>query len=146
MAFLDETGLGELWSLIKAEDAKGAKIATVSYAGTETYGKDNPNSVTFDFAPDFVMFTGYTLNEKWYQIDKYTGTNTYRYTRMIDMSVMPTSYTQGYGFGYDNNPYGKKSEDGKTISWYQHGVGATAQYQYNTSGIVHYLMAIKIGG
>ena len=50
MAFLDETGLAELWSLIKGEDAEflasalsaDVKIGTGSYTGTGTYGTIQP--------------------------------------------------------------------------------------------------------
>lgn len=55
MAFLDETGLAALWSLIKAEDAKGAKIATGSYVGTGKYGEANAVTLTFDFEPKFLL-------------------------------------------------------------------------------------------
>ena len=66
MAFLDETGLAELWSLVKAEDAKGVKIAAGSYVGTGTYGSSNPNSLTFDFVPKIVMlFTDKTGRIQW---------------------------------------------------------------------------------
>lgn len=55
MAYLDETGLAELWRLIKAEDAKAPKIATGSYVGTGTYGSSNPCSLTFDFVPTIIF-------------------------------------------------------------------------------------------
>ena len=35
-----------------------AKIATGSYIGTGTYGRSNPNSLTFDFEPKFVAVFG----------------------------------------------------------------------------------------
>ena len=57
MAFLDETGLAELWSLIKAEDAKDAKIVTGTYTGAGTYGSANPNSLTFGFVPKLIVLT-----------------------------------------------------------------------------------------
>ena len=34
------------------------KIQTGSYVGTNTYGADNPNSLTFNFAPKFVIIVG----------------------------------------------------------------------------------------
>lgn len=59
MAFLDEVGLAELWSLIQAEDenlvASSVKIATGSYKGTGTSGSSNKNSLTFDFKPKVVF-------------------------------------------------------------------------------------------
>lgn len=35
-----------------------SKIATGSYVGTGTYGKDNPNTLIFDFTPEVVVITG----------------------------------------------------------------------------------------
>ena len=55
MAFLDETGLAELWTLVKAEDAERAEIEVKSYTGTGTYGSANPNSLTFNFVPKIVF-------------------------------------------------------------------------------------------
>jgi hypothetical protein len=59
MAFLDGTGLAELWSLVKAEDAKLAavdvKIETGTYSGTDKYGASNPNTLTFGFVPAAVI-------------------------------------------------------------------------------------------
>lgn len=52
MAFLDETGLAELWAQTRAADVK---IATGSYIGTGTIGPSNPNSLTFDFAPRMLV-------------------------------------------------------------------------------------------
>lgn len=58
MAFLDETGLAELWELIKAEDAKDAKIVLGSYVGTGTANA----SLTFGFVPKLVIISGYVHN------------------------------------------------------------------------------------
>ena len=55
MAFLDETGLAELWSLIKAEDAKAPKVVVGTYVGTGTYGSSNPVTVNVGFAPKLFM-------------------------------------------------------------------------------------------
>ena len=38
------------------------KIQTGSYVGTGTYGVDNPNSLTFDFVPKFVIVTPDLVN------------------------------------------------------------------------------------
>lgn len=72
MAFLDETGLAELWSLIQEEDADvtaamtafantKAQVAYGSYSGTGTYGSGNPSVMTFNFEPKLVVIcsTGY---------------------------------------------------------------------------------------
>lgn len=53
MAFLDETGLAELWKLIKAEDAStisgSPKIETGSYTGTGYNDGEHGTSVTLNF-------------------------------------------------------------------------------------------------
>ena len=64
MAFLDETGLAELWSLITAEDAEtlsaaisaSPKIETGSYTGTNSKSK----ALTFNFTPKVVLISGGT--------------------------------------------------------------------------------------
>lgn len=52
MAFLNEEGLAELWSLIRAKDLK---MKAGSYVGKGKYGKNNPNSLTFDFEPKLLV-------------------------------------------------------------------------------------------
>ena len=67
MAFLDETGLAELWKLIQDEDADvaalvntKAKIVTGSYAGTGASGYTR--TITIGFKPKFVMVSIASLN------------------------------------------------------------------------------------
>lgn len=67
-----DDALSAIKTLIDGANANAnakAKIATGSYTGTGTYGKSNPNSLTFDFVPKFVAFSstrytafGYLLN------------------------------------------------------------------------------------
>lgn len=40
----------------------GVRIATGSYVGTGTYGEDNPNSLTFEFEPKFLIVQRSTTN------------------------------------------------------------------------------------
>ena len=54
MAFLDETGLAELWAIIGDKYDSRANVAIGSYVGTGVCGADNPNSITFDFEPKMV--------------------------------------------------------------------------------------------
>lgn len=39
----------------------GARIVEGSYKGTGTYGKENPNTLTFDFCPKLVVFSGVAI-------------------------------------------------------------------------------------
>lgn len=134
MAFLDETGLAELWSLITAEDDKLAaadvKIATGSYSGTGKYGSGNPTSLTFDFAPVYFEITGSSSNGS-YQAASTSSAQPGKYS----MDAITTSYV---GFDGNNYQYMKKSADGKTISWY----GKNTSQQYNDSGRIYYYIAI----
>lgn len=112
MAFLDETGLAELWSLVKAGDTTvtnlantKCKVAFGNYTGTAKYGSSNPNSLTFDFAPRIVwiyaMLNGSSISDE----------NT-----VFVCDNMTTSYAlRG---GTSATLYSKKSSNGKTIYWY----------------------------
>ena len=51
--------LGNLISIPAGQIKDGVKIATGSYTGTGTYGANNPNTLTFDFAPQLVIICGY---------------------------------------------------------------------------------------
>ena len=123
MAFLDETGLAELWSLIRAEDAKLAaadvKIATGSYAGTYLYGETNAISLTFDFVPKFIIIfgghsrTGGFINCRWltsnytayccyYQYLDSPSKNTYA---KIDGTTLSWYSTENPNQMFNNEPY-----------------------------------------
>ena len=97
-------------------DAK-AQIATGSYTGTGTYGKSNPNSLTFDFVPKFVAFSstrytafGYLLNP---------GTR---------------AYLSGNASGGDQTV----TWNNKTVSWYS----GDAHEQLNYTNTEYYYIAI----
>lgn len=124
------------------------KIEFGSYIGTGTFGVDNPNSLTFSFAPKAVIF-----------LSKYCGADgTFSPTSAIYgnsksayfMQYVPalmTTYKKGGGFGMDEldkdnyliKPSGKRSEDGKTVTWY-HSLNASDQF--NASNYTYYYMAI----
>ena len=120
----------------------GPKIAIGSYVGTGTYGAANPNSLTFDFAPKMVMV---------FQQANYQGSGV---GNLVDssasesyfvqlMDLLTTEYVVGRGFGarYNDYPRGKKSADGKTISWYHPG-GAKYQCNLKYDGMVYSYIAI----
>lgn len=120
MAFLDETGLAELWSLIKAEDAKGAKIATGSYKGTGTSGASNPCKLTFNFTPKVVMIYG------------------------GDTGYMPCAFPYMWGSAYMSLQLAsydflcEVTVSGNTMSWYYND----AAWQLNASGKTYQYVAI----
>lgn len=53
--YFGEDALTELWQSVIGETVKAARVAVGSYVGNETYGKDNPNKLVFDFEPKFVL-------------------------------------------------------------------------------------------
>ena len=123
----------------KALGQLGAKVqvATGSYTGTGTYGKSNPNSLTFDFAPKFVWILGRgETGGPW----ESAGTS-----GLVPMDVLTTSYVENY-IPADSGQYtsSKKSSDGKTLTLYTRRTdGTAARDQLNISGSVYYYIAIS---
>lgn len=111
-----------------------ARVQVVSYVGTGTYGKDNPCSLTFDFAPKVVML----LYEKSTFHGGLQG-QTFFYSAYT--LLWPTSYTQYVGFRSNSDDssglYGKKSTDGKTLYWYD-----SRGQQLNTAGNEYVFLGI----
>ena len=103
------------------------KIATGSYVGTGKYGISNPNSLTFEFPPKLLFITQYNGDGNFYGANFIDG-------NPMDCSILTTSYTAGLGFSNVSSSdglsgYAKKTEDGKTITWY-HSRNATSQANY----------------
>lgn len=143
MAFLDETGLAELWSLVKAEDAEvlaaGPKVVCGSYTATGAYGKNNPNTLTFDFVPKCVIMLGSWSGTT---VPSSSGDVEYNGRWIVFPETMPTEYTQHYGFAqytYRTQTYGKRSADAKTIYWYNL---SAPEGQLNYSNYKYYYLAI----
>lgn len=93
------------------------KIETGSYVGTGTYGASNPNTLTFGFAPHLVIM---------YYADGRYSCNLRPYddlsVAVVPMDFITTSYLHTNsptvtGYSADNT-YSKKSDDGKTLFWY----------------------------
>lgn len=125
--------------------ANGTKIATGSYKGTGTYGSSNPCKLTFDFAPKFLWIYGYEPSSP--SVGFYHFLNNDGST-IIPTDCLTTSYSKYYGLwtvSMSNKSYvlAKKSDDGKTISWYTTLTGdGIASSQVNASGYTYYYLAI----
>lgn len=102
-----------------------ARIATGSYVGTGVYGANNPTSITFEFEPKLVFVHG---------LEEYQ-------TGFINASACTTNFVKGTfrNFGKTNVQYAKKSNDGKTIYFYDTG---DQWLQHNGANITYYFIAI----
>lgn len=111
--------------------AGGVRFSSGSYVGTGTYGEANPCSLTFDFAPKIVVVFQTPTSGSTGTIQVMSG----EYPFFIqNMDLLTTEFVPGRGFGSGSRsalPRGKKSSDGKTVSWFS----PTGQgNQLNTEG------------
>ena len=121
------------------EDSVGAKILTGSYTGTGSAGDNNPNSLTFDFAPIMVILIDYYGTGSSPTFTQLYGASENGVTVMY-RDALTTSYAQNSGFSTGSTGYGKRSEDGRTIYWYN--TNTNSSNQYNASGFKYYYLAI----
>lgn len=118
------------------------RIQVVSYVGTGTYGADNPCSLTFDFAPKVVMFIDYVYTDGTNRGNHYIDNSSNIYYEMSRLSTekLTGSYTQNNGLGgYGPQLYGKKTNGGKTITWYSQ---SGSDYQANSAGYIYTYLGI----
>lgn len=103
-----------------------ARVQVVSYVGTGTYGRSNPNSLTFDFAPKVVIVNGHRVAAS--------------YTISYSIILSPQS---GGGVSMLGNDRGYvywvicEAID-RTVSWYADSYGN----QLNESGMKYVAVAI----
>lgn len=101
------------------------KIATGSYVGTGKYGKNNPNSLTFDFTPKAVFIFGTKASND-------TGSS-------MMYSWGDDSFTLIYASYSGASPSGTASVSGNTMSWYD---TSKALSQCNQSSRTYNYLAI----
>ena len=122
-----------------------SKVEIKSYDGSGKSGASNPCSVTFSFVPKMVMMLGWTQGENKHQIS-INGMGYDYCHNFILCDLLTTSFSSLAGFIYYGSAtdipdrYSKKSDDGKTISWYVNT--SDAGTQLNKSGNTYYLLAI----
>nr|DAM52529.1 MAG TPA: hypothetical protein [Caudoviricetes sp.] len=119
-----------------------ARVQVVSYVGTGTYGADNPCSLTFDFAPKVVIFIDYVYTDGANRGNHYVNNYSNIYYEMTRLSTKKLTdvYKQSSGFGaYNSQLYGKKTNGGKTITWYAQ---SGADYQGNSAGYTYTYLGI----
>lgn len=111
------------------------KIATGSYVGTGTSGKDNPNTLEFDFSPKVIIIT----------TDGKTG-EPYASTSTPRFFVRPWKYANSYANGNtsSNTYYTYVTWTDNGVSWYtQYNDGDPNPYgQLNQEGVTYYYFAI----
>lgn len=116
-----EAALEELQSVVNAVASESAKIATGSYAGTDTYGKSKPMKLTFGFTPQVVLVLRSTAALH----------STYGASLMLirpnATGCVDTNYSVTVTWGEDS------------VSWYSTD---NQVYQMNTSGWTYYYVAI----
>lgn len=119
------------------------QVQAFSYAGTGQNGSANPTSITFGFAPKCVVFLmRKNTNGAFENMSLLLSKSSYGGSIVEITDLMTTSFTisRGVGFnGYNGTYYGKKSEDGKTISWYN---TESAAFQFNGSNETYYGIAL----
>lgn len=119
-----------------------ARVQVVSYVGTGTYGADNPCSLTFDFAPKVVMFIDYVYTDGTSRGNHYINNYSNIYYEMSRLSTekLTGAYAQNNGLGsYGPQLYGKKTNGGKTITWYAQ---SGSDYQANSAGYIYTYLGI----
>ncbi len=132
------SGFTYTYLAVPFENARdSAKIVTGSYVGTNVYGSANPCSLTFDFAPKLVWIYGLRSNAG---LIYDNASPDYNIATCIPMEVLTTTYTAQLPpwAGSSGNAYSKRSEDGKTVSWYN---TYSASYQFNAA-ITYYYIAL----
>ena len=144
-------------------DSRVPVIYTTSYVGTGTYGNSNPNTLTFDFVPEIIIWLGRIAK---YGTDNYFtgavwGNSSYGCLPLTHMvtSLLTTDYSKLGGpsfYNHINNAYyssdqaqyssyknyAKKSSDGKTIYWYRDSGTSVETLQANSKNITYYVLAL----
>ena len=92
----------------------------LSYVGTGTYGKSNPNSLTFDFVPKIVVIQSSTENSKYGSCIVLNGTKQ-------AITYPSTDYDSEFSWNK------------KTVSWYNQD---DSVYQLNKSNAKYTAVAI----
>ena len=109
------------------------RIETGSYAGTGTYGKSNPNTLTFGFVPKFVWIYEWLRSDAWYDAGDIAK---------VPFGIIPEGnfgrhFPPCNSTGDSNTAYSKRV--GTTLSWYN---TESAGAQLNYSDSTYYYIAI----
>lgn len=108
-----------------------ASVQVVSYVGTGTYGESNPVNITANFRMKFLAIFDMNQNAN------PPGTKDAPHAFIVEK--METTYRNYWGYELVRGSYGKRSVDGKTVSFY----GSSSGSQANSSG--YWYLAVAIG-
>lgn len=113
--------------------AGNCKIATGSYVGTNTYGENNPNTLTFDFEPKIVFLTS-----------NYIGTyGQMEYVIFLNPATAATKIMSNYGSAQESQDPWTYPEfvtwGEKSLSWYN---PSQAARQMNSQTYTYYYIAL----
>lgn len=113
------------------------QLEKIKYTGTGLFGESSPTSVMFYVAPQLILLPNYGIPNK-------DGTLWQLRTNQsfTPSELFSTNYVQiaPYASGSSGVLYAKKSNDGKTFSWY---ANKGAEQQSNTSGKEYYCYGIS---
>jgi hypothetical protein len=126
-------------------DVGGAKVATGSYTGTGKYGKNNANSLTFDFQPHVVIVAPAVGFEQTSIISM--GDNSTSEPVIMNFAAMAIrGQTRGFRAKYElneTNSYCYITWTDNGLSWYSDYEYSTgADIQMNVSGTAYFYVAI----
>ncbi len=108
------------------------KIATGSYVGTNTYGAENPNTLSFDFTPSFLLI---------YPMIGGRHGSLCMVKNITEARAGLGNMSSGQFWGYSINV--SFDNDGKTISWYTPSTESSAYVgQMNETGNTYGYFAI----
>lgn len=124
---------------VRESIVKNLQVVTGSYIGTGKYGADYPNSLTFEREPVAVILYATWQNNNFGNL---ISSNFLSGGSVVILEQLSTSYKprSGLNLNHGAHDYGRKSEDGKTIYWYNTEKEATKQN--NSPEFKYYYFAI----
>lgn len=113
------------------------QLEKVTYSGNGLYGESSPTSVMFSVAPQFVLLPNYGFPNKDGTLWQIRANQSF-----TPAELFSTNYVQiaSYASSADGVLYAKKSNDGKTFSWYS---DKKAVAQSNTLGEIYFCFGIS---
>lgn len=129
---------------IAGKSPQGIKFQIVSYTGTGKYGESNPCSLTFDFAPDAILFLySYHTTREEYSLGGVFSPSVMD-SKTENTKTLTTAYKVNRGFAVNrlDMNYAKTTSSKNKIYWYntdRNGFGN----QLNDDNQEYTFMAIK---